>query len=121
MFANVQNGQLAKKSFVIQKRKKVCEAVLNILWDEGFILGYKLINNDPTKLKIFLKYNKNNPVIRSIKSVSKPGSRVYYSIKQLWKLDSSKTFLVLSTNQGLKSLIQCKKLKIGGEPFLIIN
>jgi small subunit ribosomal protein S8 len=121
MFANIQNGQLAKKSFVIQKRKKICEAVLNVLWDEGFILGYKLIDEDPTKLKIFLKYTKNNPVIQSIKSVSKPGSRIYYSIKQIWKIDSSKTFLIISTNQGLKTLINCKKLKIGGEPFFIIN
>jgi small subunit ribosomal protein S8 len=121
MFANIQNGQLAKKSFVVQKRKKICEAVLNVLWDEGFILGYKLIDEDPTKLKIFLKYTKNNPVIQSIKSVSKPGSRIYYSIKQIWKIDSSKTFLIISTTQGLKTLINCKKLKIGGEPFFIIN
>lgn len=121
MLANLQNGQLAKKAFIIQRRKKICETILNVLWDEGFILGYKLINNEPTKLKIFLKYNKNNPVIKSIKSVSRPGFRVYYSIEQLWKFDSSKTFLLISTNQGLKTLTQCKKLKIGGELFFIIS
>ena len=121
MFANIQNGQLTKKSFILQKRKKICEAVLNVLWDEGFILGYKTDSLDPTKLKIFLKYTKNKPAIQTIKSVSKPGSKKYYSLKQLWKIDSSKTFLVISTNLGVKSLTDCKKLQIGGEPFLIIN
>tara|TARA_B110000238_G_scaffold189517_1_gene221693 strand:- start:1202 stop:1342 length:141 start_codon:yes stop_codon:yes gene_type:complete len=46
---------------------------------------------------------------------------MYYSVKQIWKIDSSKTFLIISTNKGLKTLVECKKLKIGGEPFLIIN
>jgi len=121
MFANIQNGQLAKKAFVIQKKKKICESVLNVLWDEGFILGYELVKQDPTELKIFLKYNKGKPVIQTIKCISKPGSRMYYSVKQIWKIDSSKTFLIISTNKGLKTLVECKKLKIGGEPFLIIN
>jgi small subunit ribosomal protein S8 len=121
MFANIQNGQLAKKIFVIQKKKKICESVLNILWDGGFILGYKTIEEDPTKIKIYLKYYKGKPVIQTLKSVSKPGSRIYYSTKQIWKIDSNKTFLIISTNKGLKTLMECKKLKIGGEPFLIIN
>ena len=121
MFANIQNGQLAKKSFVTQKKKIICESVLNILWDGGFILGYKSVKEDPTKIKIYLKYYKGKPVIQTLKSVSKPGSRIYYSVKQIWKIDSNKTFLIISTNKGLKTLIECKKLKLGGEPFLIIN
>jgi small subunit ribosomal protein S8 len=120
MFANIQNGQSAKKSFIIQNKKKICEAFLNILWNEGFILGYKLLDTDKTKFKIFLKYNKGNPVIQKIKCISKPSRRVYYSIKQIWKIDSNKTFLIISTNKGLKTIIDCKKLKIGGEPFVLI-
>ena len=118
MFANIQNGQLAKKSFVLQNKKKICEAFLNIMWNEGFILGYKVSEK---KLKIFLKYNNGKPVINSFKPISRPGRRIYYSVRTLWKINSSKTFIILSTNQGLKSVIDCKKLKIGGEPFVIIN
>lgn len=118
MFANIKNGQVARRSFIIQRKKKVCESFLKILWDEGFIVGYKVTNDN---LIIFLKYLKNKPVINSIKLISKPGRRVYYSAKQLWKMDSSKSFIVFSTNEGLKSLLDCKKLKIGGEPFIIIN
>ena len=121
MFANIQNGQLSKKAFIIQPKKNICKSVLNVLWNEGFILGYKILNQNPDKLKIFLKYNQGKPVIQKIKSISKPSNRVYYSIKQIWKIDSSKTFLIISTNQGLKTLIECKRLRIGGEPLIIIN
>ena len=120
MFANIKNAQLTKKPFVIQSKKRICENFLNILWNEGFILGYKLVDDSPTKLKIFLKYNKGKPVIKKIICISKPSLRVYYSLKEIWKIDSSRFFLIISTNQGLKTLTECKKLKIGGEPFVII-
>jgi len=59
-------------------------------------------------------------VIKKIKTISKPGSRIFYTIKQLWKINSSKTFIILSTNKGLKTINQCKKLNLGGEPFILI-
>jgi len=118
MFANIKNGQLAKRKFISQQKKKVCESFLKILWDEEFILGYSKEGN---KLKIFLKYHKGRPAINSLKLLSRPGRRVYYTAKQLWKFNSSKGVIILSTNQGLKSLVDCKKLRIGGEPFLVLT
>lgn len=121
MFANIKNGQLAKKSFVYQKRKKICEEFLKVLWDEGFILGYRISKQNPDKIKIFLKYKNKAPIINSIKLITKPSRRIYFSLKQLWKFESNKNNIILSTNKGFKTMVQCKKLKIGGEPFLIIN
>jgi small subunit ribosomal protein S8 len=121
MFANIRNGQLVKRSFILQSKKKLCEAFLSILWDEGFILGYKSINTDLNMFKVFLKYKNGKPVINSLKPISKPGHRVYYSAKQLWKLNSENSIIIVSTNKGLYSLVECKKLNLGGEPFIIIN
>jgi small subunit ribosomal protein S8 len=122
MFTNIKNGQLAKRSCVYQKKKKLCESFLQILWDEGFILGYKTSRKDQNNFKIFLKYFDNeNPVITNIKFVSKPGRRIYYSVKQIWKIDSSKVFVIFSTNKGIKTLTDCKKYKLGGEPIIILN
>jgi small subunit ribosomal protein S8 len=122
MFANIKNGQTVKKSIIIQTRKNICKHSLKLLWDEGFISGYKISLENNKKLEIFLKYNKTGkPTINSIKTISKPGKRIYYSAKQIWKMDSSKLFIIFSTNKGLKSITQCKKFKLGGEPFLIIN
>lgn len=120
MIANIKNGQLAKRSYVYQEKKKLCESLLKILWNEGFIVGYKMEANK--NLKIFLKYVENGkPSINNIKGISKPGRRLYYSSKQIWKIDSSKTLIIFSTNQGLKTLSECKKLNLGGEPLLTIN
>lgn len=122
MFANIQNGQLAKKSIIIQKRKNICESFLKILWDEGFISGYQVSDINQNQLEIFLKYKTNGePVINSLKTISKPGKRVYYSTKQISKINSSKMFIIFSTNKGLKTITECKKLNIGGEAFLMIN
>ena len=118
MFANIKNGQLAKRAFVYQTRKNICESFLKILWEEGFLLGYEIEYN---KLKIFLKYKNGKPLINTIKLISTPGRRIYWSIHQIWKIDSSKSFIIFSTNQGLKSIFDCKKLKIGGEPFIIVS
>lgn len=113
---------MAKKSVVQGPRKNICESLLKILWNEGFILGYRISLQNPQILEIFLKYNKNGkPAVNSLKFLSKPTQRVYYSSDLIWKLDSSKVFIVFSTNRGLKSINECKKTRIGGEPLIIIN
>ena len=122
MFANIKNGQLAKRSYILQKRKKLCELILNILWTEGFIIGYKVEGKNQKNLKIFLKYVDNGkPSINNIKIISKPGRRISYSLKQIWKIESRKTLIIFSTNQGLKTLSECKKLQLGGEPLITIS
>lgn len=121
MFANIKNGQLARRAFVNQKRKRLCESFLKILWTEGFILGYKISSDEPDSIKIFLKYVNGQPAINTIKLISKPGRRIYYSIKQIWKIDSNEVFIIFSTNKGLKTIKDCKKLNIGGEAFILIN
>ena len=119
---NIKNGQLAKRHCTYQKKTKLNESMLKILWDQGYIVGYKDAEKKKDTIKIFLKYLKNGePSINSIKFISKPGRRVYYSIKQIWKIDSSKVLIIFSTNQGLRTILECKKQKIGGEPILIIN
>jgi small subunit ribosomal protein S8 len=112
MFSIIQNGQIIKKSFVIQKKTKNCEAFLNILWDEGYILGYK---KSQKKLKIFLKYENGIPVIKLFKISSKPSKKKYYSVKQIWKINSTKMFFIFSTPKGLKSLFDCRKQNLGGQ------
>lgn len=121
MFANIKNGQMTKRNFIFQQRKKICESYLKILWREGFILGYTIDHKNKNQIKIFLKYRNGQPAINSLNLISKPSRRIHYSIKQIWKIDSSKSFIIFSTNKGLKSIIECKKLKIGGEPVITIN
>jgi small subunit ribosomal protein S8 len=121
MIASIKNGQISRKTEISHVKKKNCEQLLRILWDEGFILGYKTDPFNLNKLKIFLKYTNGQPLINSVNFISKPGRKIYYSSKQIWKLDSSKNFVVFSTNKGLKTINCCKKLNLGGEPLIVIN
>jgi len=118
MFAALKNGQMANRAYIYFPKIKICENYLKILWTEGFILGYLIENN---YIKILLKYSHNKPVINSLFLISKPSRRIFYSIKQIWKIDSSQHFIIFSTNKGLKTIIECKKQNLGGEPVVIIN
>lgn len=121
MFANLKNGQSLKKSYILQRKTSLCSQVLDLLWDEGFILGYKIYPKNPDYLIIFLKYNGNLPVILKVSSISKPGKRVYFSIKDIWKIESSTGLFIITTNKGVVSHNKCRKLHIGGEPLFYIQ
>lgn len=122
MFANIKHGQISKQNLIYQRNKKICESFLKILWREGFIIGYQKYKKNPSFIKIFLKYNNGKPVINNIKLITKPGRRVYCNIRQIWKINSyENNCIIFSTNAGLKTIDECKKLKIGGEPFIFIN
>jgi len=118
MVTTIQNGQMVKRPFIIGKKNKISEAFLNILWNEGYILGYK---NSNKKFKIFLKYENRVPVIKSFKIISKSSKKIYYSIKQIWKVSSNNIFIIIPTSKGLKSILDCKKENLGGEPLILIN
>lgn len=121
MYANLKNGQLSKKPFIFQKKTSICSKILNILWDEGYILGYKIYHNNPTCFIIFLKYYKFNPCINKINAISKPSRRVYLSIKDIWKIENELGLYILSTNKGILSLKNCKRLNVGGELLVYLN
>jgi len=122
MFTNIQNGQIAKRSFILERRKKICEIFLKILWIEGFILGYKVFKKNQKKIKIFLKYKNKKSVINYIKIISKPSRKIIYTINDIYKFANSNNLLVIiSTLKGIKSIAECKKHQIGGELFVLIN
>ena len=123
MISTLKNGILIKTAFIYQKNKKNNKELLNILWNEGFILGYKIYKekNELYTFKIFLKYTRSKSIINSIKFISKPGLKIYCSLKQLWKLNLIKGLLIISTSKGLKTITECKKLKLGGELLFLFK
>lgn len=118
LLSNIRNAQLNKKLFIYHKKTKLSKLVLNFLWENNFILGYFFQNK---KYKIFLKYVKNKPVIKTMQVLSKLNKKIYLSTKQLWKIKVSNKLLLISTTKGLKSLKDCKKQNMAGELVVIIN
>jgi len=118
---NLKNNQISQRNFMYQPKTDSTVTFLNILWNNGFILGYKIDVLNPSLLKIFLKYKNGNPIINSIKLISKPSRYIYYSVSQLWKLNSKKSLTILSTSKGLMTIYECKKTQVGGALVFIIK
>ena len=122
MISSIKNGQKSKKNSILIEKTKFCELVLKVLWDEGYILGYSNLTHLSHKLEVYLKYDSSGkPAIKKITAISKPGRRVYTSVKQMWKLESSQSFVIFSTNKGIRTLSDCKKCMTGGEPLFTIQ
>lgn len=121
MLANLKNGQLSKKTYILQKKTILCSKILNLLWDEGYILGYKIYSENSDFFIIFLKYYKNVPCINNIHGISKPSCRIYLSTKNIWKIENEIGLFILSTNKGILSSRTCKRFNIGGELLIYLN
>lgn len=121
LFITIQNGQISNRGFILQPRKKITESFLKILWNEGFIFGYTISDKNSKIIKIFLKYYNNKSVINNIKIISLPGRHIFYSASEIWKINSNKILIVFSTKDGLNSITDCKKKKMGGKPFIMVN
>lgn len=115
----IKQAQLNKATFILHKKTNICKLILNILWENGLILGY-CVNNNDFEYKIFLKYFKKKPSINFIRKVLNY-KNTNLSIKQLWQLKLKNVIIICSTNKGIKSLTECKKLNIGGTALFLIN
>ena len=116
----LKNGSTAKRVKISNLNTKTNLSLLNFLWNHGYITGYRIKNS--RHVEILLKYSRDgNPSLNNVQSISKPSKRIYMSANQFWKLNVTNTFLIVSTNQGLKSLEDCKKQKLGGEILAVIK
>ena len=90
---------------------------MSVLKDEGYIRDYKYIEERKgvSSIKIDLKYYNGNPVIKTIKRISKPGIRKYSKISDLTKPYGGLGISILSTPKGVMSDNQAKKNNVGGE------
>ena len=121
MYSKMKNGFLAKRKTVFHPYKTFCIKTLTLFYKEGYINGYRLSPTNSKKIEIFLRYSNGKPTLSKIFSVSKPGRRVYLSISDIWKLNTSLRTLILSTSKGILSDKECRKFHIGGELLCIIE
>ena len=117
MLTRIRNGLQARKSFVMSPASKTRQRILDVLQREGYIGGYTRIDGDNNKadLKIDLKYHEGLPVIRTINRVSKPGRRVYSSVRDLPRVHNGLGISVVSTPKGVLSDAEAREANVGGE------
>ena len=103
MIARIHNAQMRSKSKVSTPASRLRANVLEVLKAEGFIRGYAAVerSNGFSELEIELKYFDGEPVIREISRISKPGRRVYASVRNLPRVNNGLGVAILSTPKGV--------------------
>jgi small subunit ribosomal protein S8 len=117
LIARIRNAAMRKRDKVSTPASKMRGRVLEVLQDEGYIRGFTLVEEPgqhPT-YEIELKYFDNEPVIAEIARVSKPGRRVYSSIKDLKPIKNGLGISILSTPKGVMSDNAARDANVGGE------
>jgi small subunit ribosomal protein S8 len=121
MLTRIRNAQLRKKSKVSTPGSRLRQRVLDVLQAEGYIRGYSTIELDGrSEFEIELKYYDGEPVIREIERVSKPGRRVYSSMRNIPRVSNGLGVAILSTPQGVMSDAEARDRNIGGEVICTI-
>lgn len=117
MLTRIRNALGRKKSKVVTPASKLRARVLDVLQTEGYIRGYNQVDygNGKSEIEIELKYYDGAPVIRNISRVSKPGRRVYVSVKAIPQVANGLGIAVLSTPKGVMADHEAREQNVGGE------
>ena len=123
MLTRIRNANTAKHDTVDVPASKIKLAIADILVEEGYIAKYDIVEDGNFKtIRITLKYgvDKNEKVISGLKRISKPGLRVYASSEELPRVLGGLGTAIISTNQGVITDKEARKLQIGGEVLCFI-
>ena len=122
MLTRIRNANSAKHKTVDIPASKMKTAIAEILFKEGYIKSFELINNENQGIiRITLKYDeKGARVIDGIKRISKPGLRVYAGKEELPRVLNGLGTAIISTSKGLKTDKEAREAGMGGEVLAYI-
>ena len=123
MLTRIRNANTAKHDTVDVPSSKMKLAIAKILLDEGYIKSYELVENGKfNDIRITLKYgaSKNEKIISGLQRISKPGLRVYANKEELPKVLGGLGVDIISTNKGVITDKEARKLGVGGEVLCFV-
>jgi small subunit ribosomal protein S8 len=124
MLTRLRNAVAAKHKTVDVKNSRICQGIAKVLKDEGYITDFAILD-DGTKqglIRITIKYTLNGEqVLREVKRISRPGCRVYRSVKEFPQVLQGLGISVLSTSRGVLSDRQAREQNIGGELLATVS
>ena len=122
LLTRIRNANMRKKESLEILSSKIKISILEVLKEEGFIKNWQIEEERIfPRIKIWLKYVDDLPVIRKIKRVSKPGLRLYSKGKDCKPILNGQGISILSTSKGIKSDRQCRDENIGGEVLCTVS
>jgi len=122
MLTRIRNAVQVERPFVDVPQSKLKTGIADALQREGYIWDYEVIEQQPQNvLRINLKYGPNGErVIQKIRRASKPGRRVYTSVREMPEVLNGMGISILSTPRGVLSDREAKKEGVGGEVLCTI-
>ena len=123
MLTRIRNANTAKHDTVDIPSSKMKNAIAEILFNEGYITKYEIIEDGNFKtIRVTLKYgaDKDEKIITGIKRISKPGLRVYANKNEIPKVLGGLGTAILSTNRGIITDKEARKLQVGGEVLAFV-
>ena len=116
LITRIRNAHLRGRSKLVSPGSTLRMRVLQVLKDEGYIRDFREVaNGSHTEIEVELKYFEGAPAIHEIQRVSKPGRRVYSSIKDLRLVRNGLGISILSTPKGVMSDNAARDANVGGE------
>src|SRR3981081_2079609 len=117
LITRIRNAQMRAHPKVASPGSRMRASVLDVLKSEGYIRGYASVEHASgrSELEIELKYFDGSPVIRAIARVSKPGRRVYASVKSLPRINNGLGVAIVSTPKGVMADHAARDANVGGE------
>jgi small subunit ribosomal protein S8 len=116
LLSRIRNAQMRNKGKVSSPNSRLRENVLEVLKNEGYIRGYAVVEREGrSEIEIELKYFDGEPVIREIERVSKPGRRVYSSVKNMPRINNGLGVTIVSTPKGVMADHEARDANVGGE------
>jgi small subunit ribosomal protein S8 len=117
LITRLRNAAQRNKQKVSTPGSKLRQSVLDVLKEEGYIRGYSTIahKDGRSEIEVELKYFDGEPVIREIERVSKPGRRVYASVKALPRVNNGLGIAIVSTPKGVMADHAARDANVGGE------
>lgn len=123
MLTRIRNANTAKHDTVDVPSSKMKLAIADILLKEGYITKYDVLEDGAFKtIRITLKYgaDKNEKIITGLKRISKPGLRIYAGSQEIPRVLGGLGIAILSTNQGVITDKEARKLHVGGEVLAFV-
>jgi small subunit ribosomal protein S8 len=123
MMTRIRNAIVARHETVDIPYSNMKFSISKILKEEGYVRNYKTFVDESRKkfLKVYISYDENSKsVITGLKTISKPGRRVYAGVGDLPRLRNRTGIVVISTSKGLMTDRNAIKNKVGGEPLLVV-
>lgn len=121
MLTRIRNANAVMHEKVDIPHSTLKDKIAEVLKEEGYIANYKVVTDGNKKsIRVYLKYDGKDRIIKGIKRISKPGRRVYSSVEDMPRVLSGLGIAIVSTSKGIVTDRVARRENVGGEVLAFV-